>query len=347
MPLDETLALANELPRPEQYSALVTHLNPDWIEEALVATGTATVRKRRLPAAQVVWLVIGMALFRDRSITGVAERLDLAMPCAAHGPTAARSAISQARTRLGSEPLQWLFSRSAKTWGHASAGRDRWHGLALYGVDGTSFRVPDSDENHEHFGVAKGARGESAFPIVRLAALMALRSHLIVDAAFGPYRKGEHSYAEPLWDSIPEHSLTIVDKGFLSAPVLIPLHSEEQERHWLVPAKENSKWKTLERFAGNDERVELELTSHARKKNPALPKTWTARAIRYHRKGFRPRTLLTSLLDPERYPAKDIVSVYHERWEIELGYRELKTQMLDATHRPLRSLIPKRIEQEL
>ena len=107
------------------YTKFRQHLDPDWIEEALATTGTATLRRRRLPADQVVWLVIGMALIRDRSIAEVVRQLDLAMPSSDGQRTVASSAITQARARLGSEPLEWLFERTAGEWAHRSADADR------------------------------------------------------------------------------------------------------------------------------------------------------------------------------------------------------------------------------
>ena len=71
--------------------------------------------------------------------------------------------------------------------------------------------------------------------------------------------------------------------------------------------------------------------AEARRKNPSLPKTWQARAIRYQRKGFPPRTLLTSLLDPIQYPAAELVALYHERWEEEGAFDEIKTHLCDCT----------------
>ncbi len=192
------------------------HIDPEWIEQALEATGTATVRRRRLPAEQVVWLVIGMALMRKRSIAQVVDSLDLVLPA---GPSAkktrvAASAIPRARSRVGAEAMGWLFARSADDWAHASADRHRWRDLALYGADGTTLRVADTEENREHFGGPDaGPRGPGAYPMVRLVALMALRSHLIASAAFGAYGNGETSYATELWESVPNDSLTIVDKA--------------------------------------------------------------------------------------------------------------------------------------
>lgn len=112
-------------------------IDSKWIDEALEATGTATLRRRRLPAEQVVWLVLGMALYRHRPIDDLVSRLDLVLPESGHS-SVAKSAIAQARARLGDEPMKWLFERCSSKWGHESARRHEWRGLALYGVDGTT-----------------------------------------------------------------------------------------------------------------------------------------------------------------------------------------------------------------
>jgi hypothetical protein len=159
--LEEELILAGDLV-PEQFNQFQHDLPAEWIEEALYATGTATVRRRRLPAEQVVWLVIGMAMMRDRPIVDVVDKLDLALPKNGKRGPVARSAVTQARAKLGDEPLEWLSLRSAGTWAHQSADRHRWRSLALYGVDGTTLRIPDSDENRAHFGRCSTVRRRSA-----------------------------------------------------------------------------------------------------------------------------------------------------------------------------------------
>lgn len=324
----------------------VASLDPEWIEEALAATGTATIRRRRLPAEQVVWLVIGMCLFRDLSMRELVATLDLALP-GSRGIRVAPSSIVQARERLGDEPLRWLFERTASTWGHASARTHAWRGLALYGADGTSIRVPDSAENREHFG-GQSTRWDSTsgYPLARLVTLMALRSHILVGARFGPLATHETVLAEELWQLIPDHSLSIVDRGFLSARILIGLERAGVQRHWLTRARSDMASTRIERFASGDELVELQVSREARKKDPSMPLTWRMRAIRYRRPGFKPQLLLTSLLDPKRYPADEIVALYHERWEIELGYNEVKRVML-AREETTRSKSPKGVAQEL
>jgi hypothetical protein len=345
MQLGTALECIAAFPKPEEFSRFEQHLDRRWIDEALAATGTATLRRRRLPAEQVPWLVIGMALLRDRPITEVVSKLDLALPSPTR-PTVAPSAIVQARDRLGESPMAWLFTRCADQWAHECAGRDRWRGLALYGMDGTTLRVPDSDENREFFGLASGGdRGASGYPLVRLVGLMALRSHLLAAASFGPYRKGEFWYADDLWPGVPDDSLVIVDRNFWAANVLVPLHRDGTNRHWLIRAKSTLAGRSLQRLGPNDEIMEFKTFSQARAKNPSLPATWQARVIRYQRKGFRPQALVTSLLDAEAYPAGELVELYHERWEIELGYGEVKRQMLDNI--PLRSQNVDRIRQEI
>ena len=108
-------------------------LDPSWIEAALEATGTASIRRRRLPAEQALLLVLGMALFRDMPITGVVDHLQLVLPGSGSGKIAP-SAVMQARRRLGEEPLRWLFERSASGLSRAHA---RCNGAALHSSGST------------------------------------------------------------------------------------------------------------------------------------------------------------------------------------------------------------------
>lgn len=343
MSLAESLAAVASF-TPEKFEDLRRNIDPEWIEQALQATGTATVRHRRLPAVQVVWLVIGMALFRSRSIHDIVGKLNLALP----GPcaTVAPSSVVEARARLGEEPLQWIFTRCSDEWAHKSARAHEWRGLALYGVDGSTLRVADSDVNRKFFGGTKTHRGESGYPLLRIVGLMALRSHLLASVAFGAYDNGEHTYAKDLWPSVPDNSLTHVDKGFVAAGVLIPLARDGENRHWLTRAKENLRWTVIERLGKGDYIVEMKVSSQARKKDPTLPTTWRARVVEYQVKGFRPQKLLTSMLDATLYPAKELAALYHERWELELGFDEIKTELLDREE-TIRSKSPKAVTQEM
>jgi hypothetical protein len=330
---------------PERYASILSEFDRSWIEEALAATGVATLRRRRLPMEQVVWLVVGMSVLRDRNIAEAATELEIALP-AGENRTTAPSAIAQARCRLGVAPVEWLFLRTATEWGHESARREAWRGLALYAVDGTTLRVPDSDENRRHFGGQVTHRGPSGYPQLRLVALMAVRSHLLVAAEFGPYATDERAYAAGLWSHIPDNSLTLVDRGYLQANVLVPLGRDGTNHHWLTRAKRNSTWTRLKTLGRGDELVEMKVSSAARAKDPSLPKTMVVRAIRYRRAKGQPQVLLTSLLNPELYPAAELCAIYHERWEIELGYDELKTEQLDREE-AIRSKTPTTVAQEM
>jgi hypothetical protein len=342
--LADGLTLLSERPDTEEFGRFRASIEPEWIEQALGATGTATLRRRRLPAEQVVWLVIGMALLRDRPIRDVVDKLDLSFGDAL---PPAQSSIAEARARLGDEPLMWLFARTAYAWGHASARRDCWRGLALYGADGTSFIVPDTAENTEHFGKSNSKHGLSAFPLVRLVALFALRSHLVTAAAFGPYDKSEHHYASELWSAVPDESLTIVDRGFFASGILHTLNASGTNRHWLTRARSNTTGRLVETFGAGDALMEMKVPVASRQRHPSLPATWVVRVIEYQRKGFKPHRLVTSLLDHKRYPANELIELYHERWDVELAYDELKTHMQGGPSSTLRSKHPNGVNQEL
>ena len=344
MHLDKALKTVSAFIEPSQFESIRRHIPSAWVEQALEASGTATVRKRRLPAAQVVWLVIGMAMFRRWPIHDLVGKLDLVLP----GPraTVVPSSVAEARARVGAEPLELIFEMGAKKWGHESARKHAWRGLAVYGVDGSTLRVADSPENRAHFGGPSGERGDSGYPLVRVVTLMALRSHILAAADFGSYSDSEIVLSAFLWREVPDNSLVLVDRGFLAAGILVPLVNEGHNRHWLSRAKSTTKWRVVKHLAKNEDLVELTVSSQARSQDPDLPATYLARAIRYQMKGFRPGTILTSMLDGVQFPASEIVELYHERWELELGYDEIKTEMLDRLE-SIRSRTVTGVEQEI
>jgi len=323
-------------------------LDPRWIAQALAATGTASVRRRKLPAEYVVWLVIGMGLLRDRSIAEVVRHLHLVLPGVDPPalPAVTGGAIVQARDRLGDQPLARLFATTAAQWAPAAADAHRWRGLAVYGVDGSSLRVPDSPDNDQTFGRPQGKRGPAGYPQVRIVALMVLRTHLLAGFALGPWTTGEVPLAGSLWAHLPDASLTILDRGFVSYLLFHQIQAGGAQRHWLSRAKKALRWRVRRRLGPGDSLVDLPVHRGLRRAHPELPESLPARAIRYHRRGFRPQTLLTSLLDPTSYPADEIVALYHERWELELGFDEVKTHTLERQE-ALRSRAPERVRQEI
>ena len=258
---------------------LAEHLPLAWIEQALKATGTASIRRRRLPAEQVVWLVIALALYRHQSMPEVLATLDLALPSSVESAVS-KSAVTQARQRLGAAPMEDLFSQTASAWCAQDAERHAWKGLSLWAMDGTTFRAPDSAENRAYFGAQSYASGKVAsYPQVRAVSVTAVPTHLVADVAFGHYGQNEMLYAKTLVERIADYSLTIFDRGFLSAEILLGLSLAGEARHYLIPAKSNTKWALLSGTA-EDGLVRMRVSPQARTKAPSLPEYWTARAIR-------------------------------------------------------------------
>ena len=319
-------------------------LDPNWIVEALQATGSASIRRRKFPATLVVWLVLGMALFADRSIVEVIDHLRLMLPGV---KSISKGAVPPARYRVGPEPLRWLFYTVAEAWAHTPGGED-YRGLSLYGIDGSHIRVPDSDANWEHFGKPGGRNGpdDAAYPQVRVAWLMNLRNRMLVDAEFGPWATSEHTLAEELWSVIPDHSITLVDRGFINYAVFVAHVQEGIDRHILIRMKSNLKYEVAEELPDGTVIGRFSVPHNVRIQYPGLPATFLARVIEYEHPGGEPGRLMTSLLDWEAYPAQELVTLYHERWELEVGYDELKTHMLERKE-ALRSLKPEGVAQEL
>ena len=340
MSIEESLRVAFETFAPEGLTAFREQLPQAWIEEALEATGTATLRRRRLPSEQVVWLVLGMALMRDRPLAEIVRTLDIALP---GRKTVAPSAIPQARARLGARPIEWLFEKTAERWTNTHAEGASWRGLTLYAVDGTTLQLPDTPAIREKFGSQTWGGGRtSAYPLLRLVLAVQLGTHLVRAAALESYGSSEQNLALTLRDDIPGGSLVIVDRGLTAAQLLLNL--ERAGSHWLRRAKSDNVWTVTKRLSPTDHLIEMKVSSGARGKDPSLPTTWPMRAITY-KHGKEVRVLLTSLVDHKQYPAREIAALYRQRWEIELANGELKTDLQRSM--PLRSKTTEGVEQEV
>lgn len=204
---------------PSALDGLVGDLPLSWIHESLAATGTESERERRLPAHLAALLVIAMGVFRDRSFVDLANDLELARHEEEASPLAS-NAIRGARKRLGEAPLEHLARRCATEWAMPAAAAHAWRGLTLFGLDGSTLRVPDSDDNRAFFGgqSAGASRGASGYPVARIVIVMALRTHLLAGLAIGPYvGSSERSLTPALIAQVPNASLRVVDRNFLSA----------------------------------------------------------------------------------------------------------------------------------
>lgn len=319
-------------------------LDLSWVDEALQATGKASTRRRKLPADQAVWLVLGMALFEDRSIEAVVDHLDLVLPGV---KSLAPSAVTQARYRLGPEPMEALFHRVADAWAD-SPGLGGYRGMSLHAVDGTCMRVQDTDENFAFFGKpgGRGGSNDAGYPQLRLAALLNLSTRLISDLRFGPYSTSEQHLASQLWTNLPPTSLTILDRGFVNYAVFASLFDRGDDRHFLVRMRADMKPQLTVELPDGSWLATLKPSTTLCAADPGVRAAIQGRVIGYEHPDGKPGRLFTTLCDHEQYPAHELVELYHERWEIEIAFDELKTHMHERRE-SLRSKKPEGVQQEV
>lgn len=331
--------------------ALSQVLRPEWVAEALEATGGGTVRRRKLPASLTLWLTVLLGVFRQLSYANLLEKLHAALgtldlwglaapPCS--------SALSKARDRLGVAPLRYLFELATRRWCAGHGGR-RFHGRRVVAIDGSTAKLPDTPANSRRFGRPGASRGRSAFPQLRLVGLLDVGTRVLTHVAFGRYRKGELTLAESLLSAVSAGTLLLADRLYVAANLLWPLH-HAQGADFVVRARRKHQARVVRRLGPDDELVEIPISRHARQRAD-LPRTWIVRRITVRRGRGRPRVvLLTSLLDPQ-IAAGEIAALYRERWDEELAFDEIKTHLCGyaTVNRPVlfRSHTPARVEQEL
>ncbi|WP_421265144.1 IS4 family transposase [Aeromonas veronii] len=325
-----------------QFESLSDLISPELITTLLAEEDVATLRRRRMPMERLVWAIIGMAIFRHVPMTQLVNQLDILLT--GDRPFVAPSAFLQARQKLGDKSIERLFHETASRW-HQQANHPGWAGLQLLAVDGVMWRTPDTPDNAAAFAKPGTQHGETAYPQVRMLCQMELTSHLLVQAVMESCAVNEMVLAEQLIARTPDHSLTLFDKGFYSLGLLHAWQSAGVERHWLLPLKKGTQYEVVHKLGRQDVLVRLKTSPQARKKWSQLPDTVEARLLTRHING-KERQVLTSMVDPMRFPGADIVELYSQRWEIELGYREMKHSL--QQHRlTLRSKKAAGIRQEL
>ena len=341
MELSDALARTS-LNRLVEFDSLSDLLCPDLIQQCLASNGVATIRKRKLPMDAMVWAVIGMALFRGESVRNLINKLDIIPPNDVE--FVVRSAVTQARKKLGSDVVQDIFRQTQAKW-NKQAEHPHWCGLNLFGVDGVVWRTPDSTENAAAFARTANKTSDAAYPQVRMVCLMELSSHLLVDSVFDSVAENEMTLAASLLPNVPDNSLTLFDKGFYSLGLLHQWQTQGELRHWLMPLKKNVQFEVIRSLGKQDQLIQLTTSPQARKKWPELPVHMEARLLKRTIKGKQVQ-VVTSLIDPYRYPSAEIADLYAHRWEIELGYREMKQYLLENRF-TLRSKLPELVRQEL
>jgi len=211
---------------------------PDVVDQVVADAGRGELRQRLLPARVVVYYVLGLALFAGSSMEEVMRMLVDGLSWASgwkrpwQVPT--KGALSQARTRLGSEPLRRLFERVAVPLAAPDSASAFFRGRRLVSIDGTSLDVPDTAANVEAFGRPGSGRGErvSAFPQVRLVTLAECGTHALVDAAIGTQRQGEQTLARELFRTLGEGMLCLADRGFYSFTLWNQAHATGSDLLW-------------------------------------------------------------------------------------------------------------------
>src|SRR3954469_13303888 len=305
--------------------------------------GRASQRRRRLPAESVAWLVVAMALFAADSIPKVWRRLHPTRD----EPEPVESAFTQARQRLGVAPLRHLFLQTARPMAHHQTQGAFYRGWRLMGLDGTTLDLPDTPANARTFGRPTTGRAAGAFPQVRLLALCELGTHAVCGLAIKPLCHGEPSMVGQLLDHLGPGMLLIWDRGFFGYDLARSIGS--RGAHLLARVKSNSRLDPVRRLDDGSYLAKLYPSPADRRRDT---NGLLVRVIEYtHDDPNRPgagqrHRLITDVLNPTDLPASEAPLIYHERWEQELAFDEIKTHLNDREV-PIRSKTPAGVVQEI
>jgi hypothetical protein len=320
-------------------------LAQDAICAVLADTDTASKRHRRLPAHEVVWLVIAQSWFPDRSIPKVWRHLHPS----ADQPDPVASAFTQARQRLGARPLQLLFHRTCRPLSVPGALGAFHQGWLLVALDGSVFEAPDTPSNRKTLGSASNQHGEGAFPQLRLAALCEVGTHIVTDVQMGPYHASEQTLCLRLLRRLPSGRLVLMDRG-LSYYELI---AAVRRRHSHVLARVKAKQRDLpveKKLPDGSYLSTIYPSSNAKRaKRGGLQ----VRVIRYTHDdqtragGGEESCLITTLLGVQSLSASEAVQLYPWRWEEESVFSEIKETLLQNQQPLLRSKEPTLVVQEM
>ncbi|MGC2997102.1 IS4 family transposase [Streptomyces sp. G35A] len=307
----------------------------EMVDEVLAETGRTQQRIRDLPSRVVVYLLLAGALFPGVGWQEVWQRLTAGLDgLETAAPTA--GALAQARRRVGAVPLRRLFDLlRGPAAGIRTAGA-RWRGLLVCAVDGTLVAVPDSPANQAEFTRHRCNNGGAGYPSLRLLVLVSCGTRTVLDAVFGPTANGETSYAPSLVRSLREGMIVLLDRNFAVQALVEAVTGTGA--HVLVRVKQHRRLPVLRRFPDGSYLSGLGAVAVRVIDCEITVSTSQGRRTGAYR-------LVTTLTDPHTHPAAELIRLYHERWEIETSYLEIKSTLLGG--RVLRARTPVGVTQEV
>jgi len=319
------------------------------IDSVLGETGRQSRRHRQLPARLVVYYVMALALYAQASYGEVLRCLLEGvrwLRLAGAGPAVAgKSAITRARARLGPTPLKELFARVARPLAAADTPGAWYRGHRLVSLDGTTIDLPDAPDLEEHFGRPAASRGASSFPQLRLLTLTETGTHAIFAMAFDRYDVSETGLAPEVLRQLRPGMLCLADRAFVGFDLWCTATVSGADLLWRV--RKNQVLPCQQRLPDGSYLSRLYASSKHRRHDEG---GMTVRVIDYRLEGVPDAEplyrLITTLLDPTTAPAKELAALYHERWENEGAFAELKVS-LPGQRLMLRSRRADLVEQEL
>jgi len=351
---------------------LTSWVPADAVDDAVAAAGKGARRRGgKLPPRVTAYLVVALALFADEDYEEVAARLagtlaDWGGWEESWGRVPTSGGITQARQRLGAEPMAELFRQVAAPVADLDTGGAFLGPWRLMSIDGMEWDVPDTAANREAFGTHEAGGGEAAYPKARVVTVSECASHAPVLAAVGPGRggkgSGEQSLARKLYPRLEQDWLLIADRNFFNWDSWRAAADTGAALLWRV--KSDIRLPVLELLPDGSYRSVLvwpratprqreSLIGAARRGEDLDPDR--ARAVRVVEYDVPDRegdgkdeliALVTTITDRRRAPAAVLAQAYHRRWEHETGNAQLKTY-LRGPGKILRSASPDMVNQEL
>ncbi len=320
----------------------------DRVHEVLKQTKRASVRERDLPAQVVVYYVIALALYMRSSYREVLrcllEGVQWLLDPSAAVKVAGKSGISQARSRLGPEPLKKLYEAIVAPIAEKRTQGAWYRHWRLISLDGSTLDTADTVENEKAFGRPGASRGSSAFPKLRFVALLESGTHVLWAARMSPYATDEITLAEEVVPALGKGMLCLADRFFPSYKLWRMAAHTGADLLWRT--RQNARLDVDRCLPDGSSLSRLYASTADRRKQH---NGRVVRAIDYRLKDVKDAEpiyrLITTILDPNQAPAKELAALYHERWEIETALDELKTHLRGAQI-VLRSKTPELVEQE-